>query len=51
MVDRKMLPLKLSVKKEEINKQEHPSAAKVCSNICPRTLSAPRSEQFSESVA
>ena len=25
--------------------------AKVCSDICPRVLSVPRSEQFSESVA
>ena len=26
-------------------------AAKICSDICPRTLSVPRSEQFSESEA
>ena len=28
-----------------------PFGAKICSDICPRTLSVPGSEQFSESVA
>ena len=31
-----------------IYKQKPPFGAKICSNICPRTLSVPRSEQFSE---
>ena len=34
-----------------IYKQESPFGAKICSDICPRTLSVPRSEQFSESEA
>ena len=28
-----------------------PFGAKICTDICPRTLSVPRSEQFSESEA
>ena len=28
-----------------------PFGAKICSDICPRTLSVPRSEHFSENVA
>ena len=32
-----------------INKQQLPFGAKKCWDICPRTLSVPRSEQFSES--
>lgn len=34
-----------------INKQWSPFGAKICTDICPRTLSVPSSEQFSESVA
>ena len=34
-----------------INKQYSPFGAKICLNICPRTLSVPRSKQFSESEA
>ena len=30
---------------------DSPFGAKICSDICPLTLSVPRSEQFSESVA
>ena len=33
----------------EIYKQQLPCGAKMCSDTCPRTLSVPRSEQFSES--
>ena len=29
---------------------EHQFGAEICSDICPRTLPVPRSEQFSESV-
>ena len=32
-------------------KQWSPFGARICSDICPRTLSVPRSEQFSESEA
>ena len=32
-------------------KQRSPFGAKICSDICPRTLSVPRSEQSSESEA
>ena len=34
-----------------INKQQPPFGAKICSDICPWTLSVPSSEQFSESIA
>ena len=33
-----------------IYKQEPPFGVKICLDICPRTLSVLRSEQFSESV-
>ena len=33
-----------------IYKQEAPFGVKICLDICPRTLSVLRSEQFSESV-
>ena len=31
-----------------INKQKAPFGAKICQDICPQTLSVPRSEQFSD---
>ena len=34
-----------------LSKQQSPFGTKICSDICPRTLSVPRSEQFSESEA
>ena len=39
----------LSVMSQRINKQWSPLGAKICSDICPRTLSVPRSEQFPRS--
>ena len=38
------------VKIWEIYKQQSPFGAKICYDIFPRSLSVPRSEQFSESV-
>jgi len=41
----------VSVNVKYIYKQQPPLGAKIGSDICPQTLSVPRSKQFSESVA
>ena len=46
-----LLSFKRSFGNWGINKHEPPFGATICWDICPRTLSVPSSEQFSESVA
>ena len=46
-----LLPNARSFENWGIYKQKPPFGAKICYDICPRTLSVPRSEQFSESAA
>ena len=38
-------------RRRALYKQQPPFGAKICSDICPQTLSDPSGEQFSESVA
>ena len=39
------------IHKHHLNNQQSPFGSKICSDICPRTLSVPGSEQFSSSYA